>query len=107
MSLMSAYSNDTRVTRDQLASYDVPAARGRFHNPISFYDYVNEVDEQLDRQGLQIDDVNSISVFAADERRPSVGRDSHADGLAAHRKALDFTQRRNVYHDEFALFGPT
>ena len=60
MSLMSAYSNDERVTRDQLAAYQVPPAQGRFHNPVGFHTYVEEVAEQLDRQGLVINSEEHI-----------------------------------------------
>ena len=53
-SLMSAYTNDQRVTREQLAHYATPEARGPHHQPVSFYDFANEVAHSLDNNGLQI-----------------------------------------------------
>ena len=54
MNLMSAYSNDVRLTRSDLEQIPTPPAMGRFHHPVSFADYVNEVSHQLERVGLNV-----------------------------------------------------
>lgn len=54
--IMSAYASDSAVitNRQELGEFAVPQARGRFHNPISFLDYANEVEHALDRVGLKV-----------------------------------------------------
>jgi len=52
--IMEAYAGNTFSARAQLAEIETPAALGRFHQPISFADYTDEVEEQLDRVGLQV-----------------------------------------------------
>lgn len=53
MSVMYNPSNESLMTRDQLAQLPVPAARGRFHNPVPFGDFANEVVHQLGVHGMQ------------------------------------------------------
>lgn len=51
---MSAYNTDQKVSRTQLDVMPVPPSIGRWHNPIAFGEFVNEVENQLDRVGLVI-----------------------------------------------------
>lgn len=54
--LMSAYATDNLMNRAQLAMVPTPAPMGRFHRPLPFVDFVDEVEHQLSRVGLQIVD---------------------------------------------------
>lgn len=54
MTLMSEYTTDTRLTRDQLADIPTPLPLGHYHHPVSFHTYVEEVAHQLSRCGLEI-----------------------------------------------------
>lgn len=46
--------SDANISRESLAHVPTPGAMGRFHQPYSFSDYVDNVEESLDRVGLQI-----------------------------------------------------
>jgi len=52
LGLMSGYSNDVRLSRAEMTALPTPAPQGRFHRPVPFGDYVEEVAHQLDRIGL-------------------------------------------------------
>lgn len=60
MALLSAYTTDTLMTRDQINALPVPAAIGARHLPISFGDYIETVADQLDRHGLIIQEENHL-----------------------------------------------
>lgn len=55
-SIMSAYNTDEKLSRKELAAIPVPPARGPRHNPIPFGEFVDEVELQLDKVGLQVID---------------------------------------------------
>tara|TARA_R110000868_G_scaffold244257_7_gene500417 strand:- start:575 stop:1360 length:786 start_codon:yes stop_codon:yes gene_type:complete len=75
MSLLYSPANTSREGLNFLAT---PPALGRFHKPYSFADYVNNVEESLDRAGLEV--VNQeyevtpdkLSLFGAMEVQPRV-----------------------------------
>ena len=50
--LMYNSKNDTLITRPQMADLPLPQAMGRFHQPYSFSEYVEQVHEALDIEGL-------------------------------------------------------
>ena len=52
--LMYSAKNDVLVTREQLNELPTPAARGRFHQPIGFGEYVELVDHAMEQNGLQL-----------------------------------------------------
>ncbi len=54
--IMSAYAADSAIITDRqhLAEYDTPPALGRFHRPVPFLEYCDEVEHQLDRVGLRV-----------------------------------------------------
>lgn len=53
MSVMYNPSNETLMTRTQLRELPTPAARGRFHNPVAFGAFADEVVGQMNLRGLQ------------------------------------------------------
>ena len=54
MSNLMYSSADSLVTRAQLAMIPTPPARGRFHNPMPFGEFVDQVDFALGSNGLEI-----------------------------------------------------
>ena len=50
--LMYNSKNDTLITRSEMADLPLPQAMGRFHQPYSFSEYVEQVHEALDIEGL-------------------------------------------------------
>ena len=54
--ILSAYADDSAIitNRQVLESYRVPESMGSRHHPISFFDYANEVEEQLQRVSLKV-----------------------------------------------------
>jgi len=45
--------NENLITHAQLADYPTPPSQGRFHRPVPFAAYIDEVKEALDRNGLR------------------------------------------------------
>lgn len=54
--LLYSAKNDIQVERDQLADLEVPKARGRFHKPVPFNDYVDLIDHAMQQNGLRMAD---------------------------------------------------
>lgn len=52
--LMYNPSEDTLMTRQELALVETPPALGRFHKPFPYSDYVDMVTESLNQNGLKI-----------------------------------------------------
>ncbi len=50
--LMYSSKTDTLVTRAEMADLPLPQSLGRFHQPYSFSEYVEQVHESLDIEGL-------------------------------------------------------
>jgi len=55
MTLLYSPSNESPQTREQLQQLPVPAARGRYHNPVPFGDFADLVVNRLERVGFGID----------------------------------------------------
>ena len=53
MSNLIYSNNDTPITRPEMELLPLPQSMGRFHAPYSFSDYVEQVHEALDKEGLE------------------------------------------------------
>lgn len=65
--LMYDSKNDVRVNRQQLGELTTPPARGRFHNPIGFGEYVDLVNHSMEQNGLKL--VNPEYAVTKDHNR--------------------------------------
>ena len=54
MSLMGAYSKNDYLTREELRTLPVPEPQGPWHKPVDFGQFVDLVDDELNRAGLRV-----------------------------------------------------